>query len=134
MKRVTRIYSIIKDQCLFSQFSAKFTKRVSVIYFEGNDLFPNSQSGFRKGDYYVSQLLFITHEIFKDFDAYLSLDTCGIFLDVSKVFDRVWHEVLIFKLQSYGISDTLLCLFNSFLSERLLRMVLSVQSSEWREV
>ena len=84
-------------------------------FFEGNNLFSKCQSGFLKGDSCISQLLSITHEIFKGFDANPSLDTCGIFLDISKAFDRVWHEALIFKLRSYGIWDSLLRLFNSFL-------------------
>ena len=91
-----------------------FSKIYENNYFEVNDLFSKSQSGFRKGDSCVSQLLSITHEIFKGFDANPSLDTCGIFLDLSKAFDRVWHEALIFKLRSYGISDSFLRLFNSF--------------------
>ena len=55
-------------------------------------------------------------------------------MDISKAFDRVWHETLIFKLQSYGISDSFLCLYNSFLSERLQRAVLFRQASEWWKV
>ena len=81
-----------------------------------------SQSGFRNGDSCVFQLLSITHEIFKGFDANPSLDTCGIFLDIFKASDRVWHEALIFKLHSYGFLDSLLRLLNSFLSERLQRV------------
>ena len=76
----------------------------------------------------------ITHEIFKGFDANPSLDTCGIFLDIFKASDRVWHEALIFKLHSYGILDSLLRLFNRFLSERLQRVVLNDQVSEWWKV
>ena len=82
----------------------------------------------------MSQLLSITHKIFKGFDVNPSLDTCGIFLDISKAFDRVWHEALIFKLLSYGISGSLLCLFNSFLSKKLQRVVLNGQASEWWKV
>ena len=58
----------------------------------------------------------------------------NFFFDISKAFNRVWHEALIFKLRSYGISDSLLCLFNSFLSERLQRVVLNRQASECRKV
>ena len=55
-------------------------------------------------------------------------------MDTSKAFDRVWHEALIFKLWFNGISDSLLCLFSSFLSERLQRLVLNDQASECRKV
>ena len=96
--------------------------------------FSKSQSGFRKGYSCVSQLLYIIHEIFKDFDAHPSLDTCGIFFDISKIFDRVWHETLIFKWPSYGISDSLFCLFSSFHSERLQRLVLNGEASELPKV
>ena len=64
------IFSKIYEKCIYDTL---------YNYFEGNDLFSKSQSGFRKGDSCVSQLLSITHEIFKGFDANPSLDTCGIF-------------------------------------------------------
>ena len=99
-------------------------------FFEGNDLFSKGQSDFCKGDSFGSQLLSIMHEIFKGFDANSLLNICGIFFDISKVFDRVWHEALISKLQSYGISDSLLCLFNSCHSGGLQKMVLNGQASE----
>ena len=41
---------------------------------------------------------------------------------------------LIFKLWSYGISNSLLRLFNSFLSKSLQSLVLNGQASEWGEV
>ena len=34
----------------------------------------------------------------------------GICLDVSKVFDKVWHEGFIFKLRQFGITGTLISL------------------------
>ena len=58
-------------------------------YFENNNLFSPYQSGFRKQDSCVSQLLAITHEIFNNFNASPSLETRGVFLDISKAFDRV---------------------------------------------
>ena len=119
------IFSKIYEKCIYDTL---------YNYFEGNYLFSKSQSGFRKGDSCVSQLLSITHEIFKGLDANPSLDTCGTFLDISKAFDRVWDEALIFKLRSYAISDSLLRLFNSFLSERFQRVVLNGQVSEWQKV
>ena len=70
-------------------------------YFATNNLFSSCQSGFRAGDSCVSQMLSITHDIFTGFEANPPLDTRGVFLDMSKAFDRVWHEGLICKLNSY---------------------------------
>ena len=50
---------------------------------------------------------------------------------MSKAFDKVWHEGLIFKLKSMGISDALLDLIGSFLENRFQRVVLNGQTSEW---
>ena len=44
-----------------------------------------------------------THETYKSFDANPSLEVRGAFLDISKVFDRVWHDSLLFKLKLLGI-------------------------------
>ena len=46
------------------------------------------------------------------------LSTILIFCDISKAFDRVWHEGLIKKLKSYGISGDLLIWFKNYLSGR----------------
>ena len=58
------------------------------------------------------QLLSITHEIYKSFDE--GFEVRGVFLDISRAFDRVWHDSLIFKLQENGISGKLLLLLNDF--------------------
>ena len=56
------------------------------------------------------------------------------FLDISNVFDKVWHERLLFKLERIGISANLLSLLNSFLSNRFQRVVLNGQCSSWSSV
>ena len=55
------------------------------------------------------------HKLYKAFDAYPTLETCGVFLDMFKAFDKVWHKGLIFKLKSVGVSDSLLHFIESFL-------------------
>ena len=49
-------------------------------------------------------------------------------LDISKAFDRVWYAGLLRKVMSHGISGQILCLISSFLSTRLLRVVLDRKS------
>ena len=53
-----------------------------------------------------------------------------MYLDISKAFDRVWHDGLIYKLKRCGVSGQLL-LIRSFLSGRKQRTVLNGQSSNW---
>ena len=67
-----------------------------------NSLFCN-QFGFRPGDSWVNQLISITHDIYKAFDANLLLEVRGVFLDMSKAFDKVWHDGLLYKLRCMGI-------------------------------
>ena len=61
----------------------------------------------------------------------------SVFLDFSKSFDKVWHKVLLFKLSQNGISNNLLHLLSSFLSDRKQReqrVLLNGQTSEWQNV
>ena len=133
-KSVVKNYRPVSLLPIFGKIYEKCIYDTLYNYFDGNNLFSSCQSGFRKGDSCISQLLSITHDIFKGFDATPSLDTRGVFLDISKAFDRVWHEGLIFKLKSYGISGSLLKLMQDFLSGRFQRVVLNGKVSDWAEV
>ena len=71
-----------------------------------NNLISSNQSGFKPGDSCITQLLSIKHEIYKSFDD--GFEVRGIFLDISKAFDKVWHKgIIIFKLKQNGISGKL---------------------------
>ena len=62
------------------------------------------------------------------------LEVRGVFLDISKAFDKVWHEGLIYKLQQNGISGELLNILVDFLNNRKQSVVLNGQSSNWVDV
>ena len=91
-----------------------FTKM--FIYFSANKLISKNQSGFQPGHSCINQLLSITNEISASFDN--GLEVRGAFLDISKTFDEVCHERLIFKLKLNGISGELLHILSDFLSNR----------------
>ena len=97
-------------------------------------LLNSNQNGFRPGDSCINQLLATTHEIFEAFDCNPSLEVTSVFLVISKAFDKVWHEALLYKIKSMGISGELCNLLESFLSARLQRVVLNGQMSSWRTV
>ena len=58
----------------------------------------------------------------------------GVFLDISKAFDKVCHEGLIFKLERNGISGKLSRLIKDFLSNRKQRVDLNRQCSSSMDV
>ena len=74
-----------------------------------------SQSGFLPAGSCISQLLSITHEIYKSFDCKPPLEERGTILDISKAFDKVWYEGSMLKLQTYGINGKLLNLMQDYL-------------------
>ena len=97
-----------------------------------NNLLSPNQSGFRSGDSCINQLLSVNHEILNAFDK--GLEVCGIFLDNSKAFDRVWHDGLICKLLQNGISGDIINILRDFLRKGKQRVVLSGQCSSWADV
>ena len=88
------------------------------LYLETKNLLTPHQSGFHPNDSCIYQLLSIVNSIYTNFDHNPSLEVRGNFLDISKAFDKVWHEGLIYKLEPIGISGHLLNLFHSFLNDR----------------
>ncbi len=63
------------------------------------ELLNPNQSGFRPGDSTINQLISITHTIYKAFNGNPPLDVRSVYLNISKAFDRVWHEGLVYKLK-----------------------------------
>ena len=131
-KNLLKNYRPISLLPVFSKIFERLIFNSIYNYLLTNKLLSPYQSGFKPGDSCSNQLISITHEILSSFDNYKSFETRGVFLDMSKAFDKVWHEGLIYKLKSFGISGNLLSLLNNFLSERFQRVVLNGQTSEWR--
>ena len=59
-------------------------------FFIENDLISANQSGFKQGGSCINQLLSITHEIYQSLDQ--GYEVCGVFLDISRAFDKIWHK------------------------------------------
>ena len=97
-------------------------------FFE-NDLISSSQSGFKPGDSCGIQIVSITLEIYQSFDQ--DYEVRGAFPDISKAFDKVWLDGIIFILTQNRISGNLLKLLRDFLSERRQRVILNVQVFTW---
>ena len=107
---------------------------VQLNFIDTRNMLSVHQSGFRPGDSCVHQLILIVHEIYNAFDANPSLEVRGVFLDISKAFDGVWHKGFLYKLKCMGINENFLKLVEIFLSNRYQRVVLNGQASSWDDV
>ena len=116
---------------LFSVVSKVFEKLVNnriVDHLEKCDLFSDFQYGFRSSESTADLFKVVSDRIARAFNR--SGATRAVALDISKVFERVWHAGLLHKLKSYGISGQIFSLISSFLSNRQLRVVLDGKSSQ----
>ena len=68
----------------------------------------------------------ITHDIYQPLDQ--GYEVRGVFLDISKAFDKVWHKSLLLKLKQHGIGGPLLKILTDFLRSQKQRVVLNAQS------
>ena len=93
-------------------------------HFTSNNLITKNQSGFRPNDSVTNQLICLVNSIHSSLD--INLDVRPVFLDISKAFDKVWHEGLLFKLKQNGINGKLLNLLKSYLPNRNQRVLLNV--------
>jgi hypothetical protein len=99
-------------------------------YFEENRLLSDSQFGFRKNRSTasaVAKISTIVEEAFEVGDS-VSLTLC----DLSRAFDCVPHDVLIKKLQCYGVGGLALATFKNYLSLRTQKVTISGADSRER--
>ena len=128
---------LVKNYChisllpIFGKMFERVIYNSLFNYFQNNRLFTPSQSGFLPGDSCIAQLLSIIHEIQTAFEENSTVDVRVVFLDLSKAFDKVWHDGIIFKLKAYGVEGELLSLLKNYIESQEERVVLYGQTSEW---
>ena len=103
--------------------------QISFESLDEHKLLSEHQSGFRPNDSCINQLQSIVHDKYSSFNVDPTLEVGGVFLDMTKAFDKVWHEGLIYKLRQVAISGEALAFTNSFLNSRSQCVICNGQSS-----
>ena len=85
-------------------------------FLEKNNLLINEQSGFRKHRRTADNLFFLIQKVVESYNR--KKKVCCLYFDISKAFDRVWHDGLIYKLIKIKLPPYLIFWIKSFLHSR----------------
>ena len=97
-----------------------------IDFLDQNSILIENQFGFRSGHSTVQATMLITDKIQRAIED--KLYSCGIFLDLSKAFDTVDHNILLAKLEHYGIRGIANDWFKSYLTNR--QQFVSINNSD----
>ena len=93
-----------------------------------HNLFSNKQFGFLDRRSTVLQLLVVLDKWTRIIDEGGNIDC--IYSDFKKAFDKVPHQRLLKKVESYGIKGEILGWIRAFLSDRTQQVIVNGKSSE----
>ncbi|KAK3103174.1 hypothetical protein FSP39_017008 [Pinctada imbricata] len=97
-------------------------------YLEKKGIIDPAQSGFRSNRSTLDHLVTLETEIKCGIAS--KQYTGAVFLDISKAFDLVWHEGLIYKTKNYGITGKFLNFIKNFLTDRKIQVKVNENLSD----
>ena len=101
-------------------------------YFEDNKLFNQNQYGFRPGHSTEHAALELVDKITSQMDN--NETPINIFLDLSKAFDTIDHNILLDKLKYDGLDDIAIKLFRRYLTNRYQYVQIENAKSQLLEI
>ena len=114
---------------ILSKIIEKIVSKCLTEYLSTNNLLYQHQYGFQPNKSTVHPLLHITDYISKAFNK--DETVIAIFLDLSKAFDLVDHDILCMKLKKLGIRGTALTWFTNYLKDRIQYVKVNGSLSEF---
>ena len=99
-----------------SKILGKVVYKRTFHFIETNKILNNNQHGFREQHSTINAITALTGDALKALENKHSV--LSVFLDVSKAFDTIDDQILIHKLEFYGIGGTPLKWHKSYMSNR----------------
>ena len=125
-------YRPISLLSVFSKITEKAMHERLYKFLEKHETSYSLQFGFRANHSITYALVSLTEAIKNSLDN--KKFGCGIFIDLQKAFDTVNHEILLTKLEHYGIRGTVLDWFKSYLSDRIQYVSVNGSNSSYLSV
>ena len=117
---------------VISKIIEKVVHKQLYEYMSCNELFNNNQYGFRAKHSTEYAAMDFVDRIMNDIDK--GQTAFAIFMDLSKAFDTLDHQILLQKLHYYGIHDIQLKWFESYLTQRTQYVVVNDVESTHQEI
>ena len=100
----------------FSKILEKLVYKRLLKHIDKNNLLCNSQYGFRNKSSCAHALIDLHDHILNELNK--NLHTIGLFLDLSKAFDVIDHDILLSKLDNFGVRGIAREWFRDYLADR----------------
>ena len=113
-----------------SKIFEKCIKKRLIHFLNRNNFFSSLQFGFQKGKSTEDTLLKFCSDILINLDK--KKFTAGLFVDITKAFDMVNHEIMLSKLENVGIRSFMSDWFRSYLENRALRVKINNTRSDFK--
>ena len=101
-------------------------------YFTNKNLLYKSQYGFRSKHSTEFAALELVDRLIKQMDE--NKVPLNVYLDLSKAFDTLDHEILLYKLKYYGFDNLSLKLMKSYMTERKQFVIINETMSEFLDI
>lgn len=131
-KMVVNNYRPISVLPFFSKIIERLMYNRLLCYLDKNDILIKNQYGFREKHSTYMALIKLLDQITNELDN--KQFSIGIFIDLSKAFDTIDHNILIRKLQCYGIRGSVLDWFKSYLNNRQQYTCINDANSDVKQV
>ena len=117
------VFSKLLERIMYNRVYKHITK---------NNLLYEKQLGFQNNCSTEYAILQLTKEIHESFDK--KEFTLGVFIDLSKAFDTVNHDILLTKLQYFGLNNKYIKWFTSYLNNRKQFVCYGDRNNSSREI
>ena len=125
-EKETNNYRPISLLSCLSKILEKVIYSRTIDFLQHHNIFFDSQFGFREKHNTTHAILTLIDKIAQASDQHCH--TLGVFLDFSKAFDTINHDILLYKLSYYGIRGKALEWFRSYLQNR--KQFVTVQNKD----
>ena len=118
----------------FSKLMEKIVSKQILRFLHINDILYKHQYGFRPRHNTSHPVLHLSEKIYSALNQKPSAKTLAIFIDLKKAFDTVDHNILLNKMEHYGIRNVANTWFQNYLDNREQFVIINGTESEREKI